>query len=366
MAGKAMQHSATGYGREDFHYELPERLIAQQPAARRDGSRLLVVDRDGSLRHLQFPDVVTLFEPGDLLVVNDTRVLKARLQATKDTGGRAEILLERRTGEREALCQIRASKPPQAGRTLIIAQTWARVLGRAGQFYRLQFELPVLEVLEAHGSVPLPPYITRAAQQVDAERYQTIWSQAPGAVAAPTAGLHFTPALLEAIRAAGVDRTAITLHVGAGTFQPVRVSDLATHRMHGEHYEIEPGCVAAIRATRERGGRVIAVGTTVVRALESAAAEDGLPRAGGGETELFITPGYDFKVVDALLTNFHLPQSTLLMLVTAFAGYEPVMAAYREAVAAQYRFFSYGDAMFLQRNGAHAADDAAAKEAQSS
>lgn len=352
MAGKAMQQT---FHREDFHYNLPERLIAQYPTARRGDSRLLVVDAnaDGGVRHLKFPDLLELLDPGDLLVVNDTRVLKARLQARKDSGGGAEVLLERVLGEFEALCQVRASKPLKVGRCLKTERSTLTVLGREGQFYRLQFSAPVLEVLEAEGSVPLPPYIERGVDAADEERYQTVWSRTPGAVAAPTAGLHFSRTLLEDLEAAGVSRATVTLHVGAGTFQPVRVADLSTHQMHSEYYQIDPECVAAIQATRARGGRVVAVGTTVVRALESAAANGDL-QPGSGETRLFITPGYDFRVVDALVTNFHLPESTLLMLVTAFAGYQTVMTAYHRAVTADYRFFSYGDAMFLNRHSGEA------------
>ncbi len=338
------------YQRQDFHYELPESLIAQQPAPKRDGSRLLVVQGD-SYQDRSFSDLPSLLQPGDLLVVNDTRVLKARLQARKDSGGRAEILLERILDEQTALCQVRVSKPLKTGRTLTVGGGQLEVTGREGQFYRLLFDAPVLDVLETEGSVPLPPYIERDPESgpdvLDEERYQTVWGVAPGAVAAPTAGLHFTEGLLAKLEADGVRRVPLTLHVGAGTFQPVRVEDLAQHEMHTERYHIDEACVQAAEETRAAGGRIVAVGTTAVRALESSAAVDGRLHPGWGETALFITPGYPFKVVDALITNFHLPESTLLMLVTAFAGYEPVMAAYRHAVAARYRFFSYGDAMFL-------------------
>jgi S-adenosylmethionine:tRNA ribosyltransferase-isomerase len=372
MAGKAMSDTtqqnqtsappgaASGvadrtYCREDFHYDLPEALIAQHPTPTRDGSRLLAVTAEPSIRDLTFSDLPALLEPGDLLVVNDTRVIKARLQASKDSGGRAEVLLERILDEDSALCQVRVSKPLKTGRHLVVGDHRLEVTGREGQFYQLRFDVPVLDVLDAHGSVPLPPYIDRGVRDEDEERYQTVWSASPGAVAAPTAGLHFTETLLARIEAAGVRRATVTLHVGAGTFQPVRVRTLSEHSMHSERYQIDPATVAGIRDTRARGGRVVAVGTTVVRALESAAAGHPEIEAGGGETSLFITPGYDFRVVDALITNFHLPESTLLMLVTAFGGYERVMAAYRHAVDARYRFFSYGDAMFLTRaaEGAH-------------
>lgn len=344
------------YSRADFCYELPEELIAQHPTAARDGSRLLLLDGD-ERRDTRFSDLPSLLQPEDLLVVNDTRVLKARLRAQKDSGGQAEVLLERTLDDRTALCQVRVSKPLKAGRMLQVGGHRIEALGREGQFYRLRFDAPVLDVLEAHGSVPLPPYIERDQAQgpgaQDEAHYQTVWSARPGAVAAPTAGLHFTQTLLEEIEACGVRRTALTLHIGAGTFQPVRVNDLAEHRMHTERYQIDASCVEAIEATRAVGGRVVAVGTTAVRALESAASADGSLRPGSSETALFITPGYSFKVVDALITNFHLPESTLLMLVTAFGGFDRVMAAYQHAIEGRYRFFSYGDAMFLSR-GPHA------------
>ena len=340
------------FARDDFRYDLPEELIAQHPTAARDGSRLLHLQGDAR-EDLKFTDLPSLLQPEDLLVVNDTRVLKARLKAQKDSGGQAEVLLERILDEHTALCQVRVSKPLKAGRALTVGGHRLEAQGREGQFYRLCFDAPVLDVLEAEGSVPLPPYIERDQEkgpdEADEARYQTVWNAAPGAVAAPTAGLHFTEALLEKIEARGVRRAALTLHVGAGTFQPVRVSDLAEHRMHTERYQIDDNCIEAIETTRKAGGRIVAVGTTAVRALESAASADGSLRPGAGETSLFITPGYRFKVVDALITNFHLPESTLLMMVTAFAGFDPVMAAYRHAVAARYRFFSYGDAMFMSR-----------------
>ena len=338
------------FSRRDFFYSLPERLIAQTPADERDTSRLLLLSGDGA-EHRRFSDLPALLAPGDLLVVNDTRVVKARFAAEKDSGGRAEVLMERLVGEQEALCQVRVSKPLKPGRYLQAAGEEIAVLGRAGEFYRLRFPEPVLDFLDKHGSVPLPPYITRAPEAVDADRYQTVWSRAPGAVAAPTAGLHFTESLLAVLSERGVRRVAVTLHVGAGTFQPMRVDDPAAHRMHTERYSISVEAADAIADTAAAGGRIIAVGTTVVRALESAAAGDHRVRAGAGETSLFITPGYDFSVVDRLITNFHLPESTLLMLVAAFAGYQPVMDAYREAVAREYRFFSYGDAMLLSREG---------------
>ena len=342
--------------KEDFRYELPPRLIAQEPSAERGQSRLLVLPNDATdtpsnpqIAHHRFTDLPGFLRAGDLLVVNDTRVVKARLAAEKDSGGQAELLLERVETERIALCQVRVSKPLKEGRTLLAGGLTFRVVGRAGQFYRIEFPGPVLEVLDALGSVPLPPYITRSAEASDEERYQTVWNRHPGAVAAPTAGLHFTEALLSRIREQGVRVESVTLHVGAGTFQPVRVSDLDLHRMHEEHYLIEPAVAEAIVETAARGGRIVAVGTTVVRALESAALGPYRVASGAGKTALFITPGYRFQVVDSLVTNFHLPESTLLMLIAAFAGYERVMAAYAAAVAEEYRFFSYGDAMLLQR-----------------
>lgn len=333
---------------EDFTYTLPERLIAQTPAPRRDESRLLHVRRDG-FDHRRFRDLQELLRPGDLLVLNDTRVIKARLLGEKDSGGRAEILVERIEAEDRALCQVRVSKPLKPGRSVQVGPYRLVAVERCGEFYRLAFPAPVTEVLDRMGQVPLPPYIERTPAAEDSERYQTVYAREPGAVAAPTAGLHFTDELLGALAERGVERTRVTLHVGAGTFQPVRVSDLRQHRMHRERYRVPSAAAAAIAACRGRGGRVVAVGTTVVRTLESAADGHGGVAAGEHETDLFITPGFRFRVVDALLTNFHLPQSTLLMLVSAFGGYERVLAAYRAAVAAEYRFFSYGDAMFLER-----------------
>lgn len=292
-----------------------------------------------------------LLGPEDLLVFNDTRVIPARLYATKSTGGRVELLLERALEEGLVLAQMRASKTPKPGNRLVVDGDGAEMIveGREGDFFRLRFpNEPALAVFERAGHVPLPPYIARPDTTGDRERYQSVFARESGAVAAPTASLHVDEALLAALRARGVGIRTLTLHVGAGTFAPMRVEDPAQHPMHAERYRVTPELVGAVDATRARGGRVVAVGTTVVRALESAAA-DGALSAGAGETRLFITPGYRFRVVDALLTNFHLPESTLLMLVCAFGGYEPVMAAYRHAVAQGYRFFSYGDAMWLPR-----------------
>jgi S-adenosylmethionine:tRNA ribosyltransferase-isomerase len=330
----------------DFDYRLPPELIAQRPAERRTASRLLHLDgRTGELEDLAFPDIERLIAPGDVLVLNDTRVIKARLHGRKDTGGEVEVLVERIVDAHTALAQVRASKSPKAGRTILFAGgARAEVLGREDEFYRLRFGDDVLRVLEAHGEVPLPPYIAHAGDRDDEARYQTVYARSPGAVAAPTAGLHFDEALIASLRGRGAAIAYVTLHVGAGTFQPVRVEDLSRHVMHSEWYEIPQATVDAIA----RGKRVVAVGTTALRALESAAAEGGL-RAGAAETRLFIVPGYRFRVVERLVTNFHLPRSTLLMLVSAFAGAGNIRRAYEHAVAERYRFFSYGDAMLLER-----------------
>ena len=336
--------------RTDFTYDLPPELIAQRPAERRAESRLLCLEPDGGLADRRITDFPALLNSGDLLVLNDARVIPARLRGQKDTGGQVEVLIERVLDSREALAQVRASKPPKPGSRLLLASEslCAEVLGREGEFYRLRFETEDLQAeLEQHGELPLPPYIERQPASEDLERYQTVFARVPGAVAAPTAGLHFDEALLAAVAARGVEAGFVTLHVGAGTFQPVRVDDLGEHRMHSERLNVGEDLARRINATRAAGHRVVAVGTTVVRALESAATDDGRVHAFNGETQLFITPGYRFKAVDALLTNFHLPESTLLMLVSAFGGYERVMAAYRHAVEQRYRFFSYGDAMFL-------------------
>jgi S-adenosylmethionine:tRNA ribosyltransferase-isomerase len=336
--------------RSDFHYELPPSLIAQRPAAQRSASRLLCLEPGGGLADRVMADFAELLDPRDLLVFNDARVIPARLRGVKDSGGQVEVLIERVLSVQEALAQVRASKPPKAGSHLQLAHgaLVAEVLGREGEFYKLRFAVDDLQAaLEQHGDLPLPPYIGHAPEDEDRSRYQTVFARVPGAVAAPTAGLHFDEALLAAIAARGVETGFVTLHVGAGTFQPVRVDDLAEHRMHAERVGVSAELAQRIAAARERGGRVVAVGTTVVRALETATGEDGIAHAFDGETRLFITPGYRFRAVDALLTNFHLPESTLLMLVSAFGGHERVMAAYRHAVGQGYRFFSYGDAMFL-------------------
>ncbi len=334
--------------RTDFHFDLPEVLIAQQPTAERAGSRLLTLDgASGALADRRFVDLIDLLHPGDLLVFNDTRVIPARMFGRKESGGQVEVLVERITAEHEVLAHVRASKSPRAGSSLTLEESVeVEVLGRDGPLFALRFPAPVLGLLKQYGRMPLPPYIDREAAEADSERYQTVYAKSEGAVAAPTAGLHFDEAMLAQIKALGVESAYVTLHVGAGTFQPVWVDDIREHPMHSEYIEVSQAVVDAVAATRLRGGRVIAVGTTVVRSLESAA-RSGELQPYSGETNIFIYPGYEFQVIDGLVTNFHLPESTLLMLVCAFTGYEQMMAAYRHAVAEQYRFFSYGDAMFL-------------------
>ena len=329
----------------DFDYDLPDSLIAQYPLTDRRGSRLLVV-ADG-IDDRRFSELPALLRAGDLLVFNDTRVIRARLDATKETGGRAEILIERVVGDRSAVAHIRASKSPKAGgRLLLPGDAEAEVTGREGEFFALTFSVDVMPYLDEYGEVPLPPYLNRAADESDIDRYQTVYAADPGAVAAPTAGLHFDEAMLAETMAAGVGHAWVTLHVGAGTFQSLREEQIEENRLHSERVAVSQQCCDAVHATRAEGGRVIAVGTTSVRALESASATGEL-RPFVGETDLFILPGYKFRSVDAMITNFHLPQSSLLMLVSAFAGKERVLSAYRHAVREKYRFFSYGDAMFL-------------------
>ena len=334
----------------DFDYELPPELIAQHPAAERTASRLLHLDgKTGAIEDLRFPEIARLLDKGDVLVLNDTRVIKARLRGRKDSGGEVEALVERVLDAGRLLAQVRSSKALKVGRRVRFGTADAVMEARRGEFFELRFEDgDALGALEKHGEVPLPPYIAHAAQADDASRYQTVYARVPGAVAAPTAGLHFDSGLLEKLRAKGVEVASLTLHVGAGTFQPVRVDDLSKHVMHSEWYSIPPDTVAAIAAARARKGRVVSVGTTALRALESAAAGGEL-RAQTAETRLFVTPGYEFRVVDRLVTNFHLPRSTLLMLVSAFAGVDNIRRAYAHAIAARYRFFSYGDAMLLEK-----------------
>ncbi len=336
----------------DFDFDLPPALIAQHPAAERSASRLL----DGSGAQAVdrvFRDLPGLLTRGDLLVFNDTQVIKARLFGRKaGSGGAVELLVERVLPPFEVWAHVRASKSPRPGSTLRLADAFdAEVLGRGGpegSLFRLRFPADPFALLEAHGHVPLPPYITHVDEADDVARYQSVFAQKPGAVAAPTASLHFDAALLEALSERGVASASVTLHVGAGTFQPVRVADVAAHRMHSEWFEVGPATVAAIAATRAAGGRIVAVGTTTVRSLESAALSGSLQPT-VGETDIFITPGFPFRVVDRLITNFHLPRSTLLMLVSAFAGHAHMQALYRHAIAERYRFFSYGDAMLLAR-----------------
>jgi S-adenosylmethionine:tRNA ribosyltransferase-isomerase len=337
----------------DFDFALPPELIAQHPAAERSGSRLLDGRGPVPLDRV-FRELPSLLSPGDLLVFNDTRVIKARLLGEKATGGAVELLVERVLPDQQVWAHLRASKPPRAGSLIRLAGAFdAEVMGRAGpdeSLYHLRFPGEPLALLEAHGHVPLPPYIERPDGQDDAERYQTVFAARPGAVAAPTAALHFDAGVLAALQARGVASARVTLHVGAGTFQPVRSENIAEHRMHSEWFEVGADTVDAVAAARARGGRVVAVGTTTLRALESAA-RGGSLRPAVGETDIFITPGFEFRVVDRLITNFHLPKSTLMMLVSAFAGHAQVMALYRHAIESRYRFFSYGDSMLLARGG---------------
>ena len=343
--------------KSDFHYDLPPELIAQAPLAERSASRLLVVDVPAQrFEDRRFTDIVDYLRAGDLLVFNDTRVLPARLYGRKETGGAVEILIERISGTHEAIAQLGVSKPPKSGNRIRLEDGSAlMVLGREGGFYTLRHEgsEPLEKLLLRLGRMPLPPYIMRDAQAADVERYQTVYARAPGAVAAPTAGLHFDKALLESVAARGVDFGYVTLHVGAGTFQPLRGERIEDHTMHREWLNVGAELVEKIRRARQRGGRVIAVGTTVVRALESARRGDEV-QPFAGETQIFIFPGFRISTVDALVTNFHLPESTLLMLVSAFAGRELILEAYRHAVAQRYRFFSYGDAMLILPRGAEA------------
>jgi S-adenosylmethionine:tRNA ribosyltransferase-isomerase len=330
----------------DFDYALPPELIAQRPLATRSASRLLHLPLQGPLADLAVAQLPQLLQPGDLLVCNDTRVIPARVLGRKDTGGVVEIFLERALPGNRALVQARASKGVKPELQVATAGGSVRFLARYDDLWEVELPAATLEFFEQHGAVPLPPYIERAADEADRERYQSIFAQAPGAVAAPTASLHFDAPLRNALQARGVGEALVTLHVGVGTFQPLRARDLDAHRMHPERYHVPAAAVAAIAATRAAGRRVVAVGTTVARALESAAA-DGELRSQQAETRLFIRPGYRFRVIDALLTNFHLPQSTLLMLVAALAGRERVLTAYAHAVRERYRFFSYGDCMLI-------------------
>lgn len=340
-----------------FDYHLPDALIAQHPTQERTGSRLLYLDNSGNFYDKTFTDFPDFIDAGDLLVFNNTQVIKARLQGQKNTGGKVEVLIERVLDEHHALAHIRASKAPKPNTELLFAAGALRltVTGRDDALFYVRFDQPALEALEFYGELPLPPYITHAAEQADEERYQTVYAQHPGAVAAPTAGLHFDEKTLKTLENKGVNTAFVTLHVGAGTFQPVRVDNIADHQMHAERYTVPARTLALIQKTKAAGKRVIAIGTTSVRALESAAQPEktqSVILANGdisGDTRIFITPGYKFHSIDALLTNFHLPQSTLLMLVSALAGMDPIRAAYAHAVQEKYRFFSYGDAMFIDK-----------------
>lgn len=337
------------YSLSDFDFDLPPERIAQVPLPDRSASRLLQLDGD-RITDRRFADIVDQLQPGDLLVMNNTRVLKARFFGVKETGGQVEVLVERVLDNRTVLAQVRASKSPKPGNRIRLADAFDVTTGeRAGEFFTLHFPAEgadVFELIEAHGRLPLPPYIEHSADEFDEQRYQTVYSKEPGAVAAPTAGLHFDQPLLDKLQAKGVKLAYVTLHVGAGTFQPVRVEDLSEHKMHSEWYTIAQETVDAVRAARAAGRDVVAVGTTSLRALESAS-QSGELVAGSADTALFITPGYRFKTVTRLITNFHLPKSTLMMLVSAFAGYEEIRKAYAHAIASEYRFFSYGDAMLL-------------------
>ncbi|MCK6411474.1 MAG: tRNA preQ1(34) S-adenosylmethionine ribosyltransferase-isomerase QueA [Azonexus sp.] len=344
---------------DDFDFDLPPELIAQHPASERRGSRLLHVHGQ-QLTDRQFADLPAYLRSGDLLVFNDTKVIKARFFGQKESGGQIEVMLERIADDTHAIAQIRASKSPKPGTRLHLANAFTVcVTGRAGasgEFFALELvdrkypDDSFWELAERHGKLPLPPYIEHPAEGADETRYQTVYARSPGAVAAPTAGLHFDEAMLAHLDEQDIGTAFLTLHVGAGTYQPVRVNKVAEHKMHSERFEISAATADAITATRAAGGRVIAVGTTSLRALESAGNPDGTVRAGDAETNIFITPGYRFQVVDRMITNFHLPKSTLMMLVSAFAGYDTIRAAYAHAIAARYRFFSYGDAMLLEKN----------------
>lgn len=339
----------------DFDFTLPERLIAKYPAAERTASRMLRLDgKNGQVVHGNFIDIVDLLSPGDLLVFNNTRVIPARLFGRKETGGKIEILLERILSDNTALAHIKSSKSPKEGAKLELeGSLQATVLGRQDALFHIQFSSQenIFDLLEAHGHMPLPPYIDRPDEEADKERYQTVYNEKPGAVAAPTAGLHFDQALLTTIKNKGINTAFVTLHVGAGTFQPVRVENIEDHQMHAEYAEVNSDVVELVKQTKAKGNRVIAVGTTSVRSIESAAqaCTEGLIETFLSDTSIFIYPGFEFKVIDCMITNFHLPQSTLMMLISAFAGRDNVMNAYAQAIEQEYRFFSYGDAMFIER-----------------
>lgn len=336
------------YSLSDFDFHLPPELIAQAPLPRRSASRLLQVQRERLVDSV-FTDLLETLQPGDVLVFNDTRVLNARFFGVKETGGKVEVLVERVLDATTVLAQVRASKSPAAGMTLRLADAFDVTVGeRAGEFFTLHFPSDAIPLIDRYGHLPLPPYIAHAADDIDEQRYQTVYAKHPGAVAAPTAGLHFDEPLLERLRARGVHLAWLTLHVGAGTFQPVRSENIAEHQMHSEWYSISPQTVEVIEAVQRAGRDVVAVGTTSLRALESAS-QSGRLVAGSADTQIFITPGYRFCTVTRLITNFHLPKSTLMMLVSAFAGYDRIRSAYAHAIEQRYRFFSYGDAMLLER-----------------
>lgn len=345
--------------RSDFNYTLPPQLIAQHPLAQRSDSRLLCLDGvSGEVSHRQFVDLPGFLSPGDLMVFNNTRVIPARLWGQKETGGKLEILIERLTGSHTAVAHIRSSKSPRPGSRILLSPREGaapsavslQVTGRQDALFCLASDAPFSEILNTLGHMPLPPYIEREDEMGDRDRYQTVFAERDGAVAAPTAGLHFSEALLSQCEALGVQKATVTLHVGAGTFQPVRADKIEDHVMHAEYVEVDESVCRAVRDTRVRGGKVVAVGTTAVRSLESASRQNGTIAPFCGDTDIFIYPGYKFHSVDAMVTNFHLPESTLLMLVSAFAGREHIMEAYRQAIASRYRFFSYGDAMFITAN----------------
>jgi len=339
----------------DFDFELPEQLIAKYPAKDRTASRMLKLNgRSGEVQHGHFVDIVDLLAPGDLLIFNNTRVIPARLFGQKATGGKIEILLERVLSDNTALAHIKSSKSPKAGALLSLeGGLEATVLGRQDALFHLEFagQENIFDLLEAHGHMPLPPYIDRPDEETDKERYQTVYNEKPGAVAAPTAGLHFDEDILNTLKAKGVNSAFVTLHVGAGTFQPVRVDNIEEHQMHAEYAEVNSDVVELVKQTKANGKRVIAVGTTSVRSIESAAqaSQESLIETFLSDTSIFIYPGFNFKVIDCMITNFHLPQSTLMMLISAFAGRDNVMQAYAQAIAEEYRFFSYGDAMFIEK-----------------
>ena len=335
----------------DFHFDLPDELIARYPAEQRSGSRLLCLDGvTGEVQHQQFLQLIDHLSEGDLLVFNNTRVIPARLFGEKETGGKIEALIERMLDNNEAMAHVKSSRSPKLGQIVRLGGVDVEILGREGNLFHLRFitERPLLAVMEEFGHMPLPPYMEREDSEFDRERYQTVYAEKPGAVAAPTAGLHFDDVMLEQLRARGIETAFVTLHVGAGTFQPVKVDNVQEHQMHAEYIEVDESVVAAVKRTRARGGKVVAVGTTSVRSLESASTR-GVIEPFQGDSQIFIYPGYQFRSVDAIVTNFHLPESTLIMLVSAFSGQDHTLSAYAEAVAERYRFYSYGDAMFLSR-----------------